>query len=107
MELGVGVSIYFKTMKNLIAILLICTMLSMPAYILFYSGRTLNNPDTQIEGQGFEFDSFLGSISLANIGEISTQENIFDLNSASQKAEMFCETGTIGAIQDHFIAQKQ
>ena len=71
-ELGTGVSIYFKQMKNLIILLFICTLLSMPAYVLFYSGRTLNNPDTQVEGQGFEFDSFLGSLSLANIGEIST-----------------------------------
>ena len=80
--MGVGVSIYFKSLKNMVVILLLCTMLSLPAYVLFWSGRTLNNPDKTTES--FSFPKFIASLSLANIGELSVNINqlpLFKLHS--------------------------
>lgn len=67
-ELGVGVSVYFKQLKNLVVILLICTILSMPAYVLFYSGHSLNNPDLK-QDSSFDLNTSLAAISLANLGQ--------------------------------------
>ena len=72
--MGVGVSIYFKSLKNMIIILFICTMLSMPGYLLFHSGRVLNNPDKTVD-ESFNFPIFIASLSLANIGELSVNIN--------------------------------
>ena len=82
-ELGVGVSVYFKQLKNLIIILLLCTLLSMPAYNLFWSGRVINNPD-RTTNQGFNLNTGLAAISLANIGEKSTMELELNLNRKEQ-----------------------
>ena len=76
-NLGVGVSIYFKQLKNLIILMCICTLLSMPAFVLFWSGRSLNNPDTQ-EGS-MTLDIFIASLSLANLGEKSINLNVIQL----------------------------
>lgn len=65
--MGVGVSIYFKQLKNLIVITFLCTLFSMPAFILFWSGNLLNNPDTTVDG--INFNTFIASISLANLGD--------------------------------------
>ena len=73
-SMGVGVSIYFKQLKNLMIIFAICTLLSMPAYVLFWSGKVLNNPDVTAE-EGLSFNKFIASLSLANIGEKSENVN--------------------------------
>lgn len=84
--MGVGVSIYFKSLKNLVVILTIATMLSAPAYLLFWSGRTLNNPDKSAE-ESLSFSKFIASLSLANIGEISININQLDLYTRSRVNE--------------------
>ena len=87
--------------------MLIFSMLSLPAYLLFWSGRTLNNPD-RVADQTFSFPKFIASLSLANIGEISLNINQLDLfksdesdpilkvKAPTKQVEMFCETGKIG-----------
>ena len=60
--------------------LIICTLLSLPAYTLFWSGYTLNNPDTQIEGSTLSFTKLIASLSLANIGERLIVYNEFSLS---------------------------
>ena len=40
-SLGLGVVIYFKQIKNHICILLLCTLLSLPSFILFSSGTAM------------------------------------------------------------------
>ena len=52
--MGVGVSVYFKSLKNMIFMMLIFTMLSLPAFILFWSGHTLNDPD-RVADESFSF----------------------------------------------------
>ena len=59
--------------------LVLCTLLSAPAYILFWSGKSLNNPDTQIEGSNFSFNTVIAALSLANLGELSFRKNVLDL----------------------------
>ena len=104
--MGVGVSIYFKQLKNLIVILILCTLLSLPAYILFWYGYTINNPDTQIEGSTLSVAQYIASLSLANIGERLIEYNEFNLINERQSAECFCETGSIGIVTRHGIAKK-
>ena len=105
-ELGVGVSIYFKQLKNLVIILFLCTLLSLPAYALFWSGRSLNNPDKISEDQKLSLtvNTFIASISLANLGEKSININKLELSKPTQGTEMFCETGKIGRISSYGIA---
>ena len=54
------------------------TLLSMPAYILFWSGNVLNNPDSTTEN--VTFDTFIASISLANLGDNTKSLNQLDIN---------------------------
>lgn len=56
----------------------LCTLLSMPAYILFWSGNVLNNPDSTTEN--VTFDTFIASISLANLGDNTKSLNQLDIN---------------------------
>ena len=102
-ELGVGVSVYFKQLKNLVVILLLCTLLSLPAYMLFWSGRLINNPDRTVD-QGFSINTGLAAISLANLGEKSSMLLALNPKLASQQVEMYCETGAIGAVTEHGVA---
>ena len=44
-ELGLGISIYFKQLKNLILVLLICTVLSLPSFYLYSVGNDISNED--------------------------------------------------------------
>lgn len=93
-------------------------MLSAPAFLLFYSGRTLNNPD-KLADESFSFPNLIASLSLANIGELSVNINQLDLykqdprvrggliKADSKNIEMFCETGTIGEIVSYGIALPQ
>ena len=115
--MGVGVSIYFKELKNMVFIMLIFTMLSLPAYVLFWSGHTLNDPDRTAD-ESFGFSKFIASFSLANIGEIAVNINQLDLyreareneerkQAESKIIEMYCETGNIGEIVDYGIALPQ
>jgi len=72
-ELGVGVSIYFKQLKNMIVMLYLFTLLSLPAYALFWSGKTLNNPIKQAE-KSMSFPNFVATISLANVGDATKND---------------------------------
>ena len=87
-------------------IMLACTMLSIPAYVLFWSGRSLNNPDTADQDQQFHLNTFIASLSLANLGEKSYNIMEFPLDKDRVPFKMFCLTGKIGRIQDHGIAMK-
>ena len=80
----------------------LCTLLSMPAYILFWSGNVLNNPDTTTEK--VTFDTFIASISLANLGDNSKSLNQLDINNSTSTIEMFCEIGNIGKSSAYRIA---
>ena len=101
-ELGVGISVYFKQLKNLLVITFLCTLLSMPAFVLFWSGNILNNPDTNPEG--LSLGRFIAAVSLANIGDTVKMLNQLDLNLPRQELDMFCEVGKIGADSAYFLA---
>ena len=49
--------------------LLVCTLLSLPAYVLFWSGKAMNTNDMDSQ---MSFNEFIGSLSLGNLGA-STQ----------------------------------
>jgi len=55
-DVGTGVTLYFKTMKQLILFFFVCTVLSMPQFIcLFKSDSNLRTPE-------FGADYMLGSL---------------------------------------------
>ena len=65
-ELGLGMSIYFKQLKNLTLMLIICTLLSLPAYVLYWSGNRSNN-SFSIEDP----KAFFSTFTLGNLGQSS------------------------------------
>ena len=68
-ELGVGVSIYFKLLKNMVFINLLFTILSIPSYILFWHSNDLN----ERSAEGLNFNESLAALTLANLGESSSE----------------------------------
>ena len=38
-DLGLGITLYFKTIKQLILFFLVCTELSLPSFAFFWTGR--------------------------------------------------------------------
>ena len=71
-ELGVGVSVYFKLLKNMFMINLLFTILSIPAFILFWHGNDLNNTSTT-EDTDTDLGDVLAAMTLANLGEGSSK----------------------------------
>ena len=49
-----------------------CTLLSAPAFALFWSGNNFNNPNNDLD---IGFGTYLASFSLGNIGEKSYNIN--------------------------------
>jgi hypothetical protein len=60
-DLGVGISVYFKFLKFIICLYLWFAILSLPAYLLYYSG---NETGTQYKSIKYVLSAF----SLGNIG---------------------------------------
>lgn len=92
----------------MVIILLLCTLLSMPAYILFWSGNVINNPDKKADNN-FDLNSSLAAISLANLGEMSKMTleiPLSDPNKIQHSMDLFCDQGSIGPIgvQVHGVA---
>ena len=68
----------------------------MPAYLLFWSGHSLNDPDTMKESFGFK--TGLASLSLANLGEKTTNTLKLALTETHHTVNLFCNNGVIGAL---------
>ena len=84
----------------MVIILLLCTLLSMPAYILFWSGNVINNPDRKGDNN-FDLNSSLATISLANLGEKSQMVLEIPLsnpNKTQHSLDLFCDQASIGPI---------
>lgn len=60
-ELGLGITLYFKTIKQLILFFLVCTVLSLPSFAFFWTGR---------QGSTVWKDSkvFFSTFTLGNLG---------------------------------------
>ena len=65
-QLGIGVSIYFKILKAMTYLMLVCTIASAPLYY-FYSKGTVS------EMASGNIDKILSSFTLGNIGESSVR----------------------------------
>lgn len=66
-ELGLGISIYFKQLKALVIMLLVCVLLSIPSFILFVNGSY-----NDISESSSNTKSFFAAFTLGNIGQISS-----------------------------------
>ena len=62
-ELGIGISIYFKQLKCLVFMLLVCTILSIPSYVMFWYGEAQFSNGIQAS------KSFFASLTLGNLGQ--------------------------------------
>ena len=72
----------------------------MPAYILFWSGNVINNPDKKADNN-FDLNSSLAAISLANLGEreqMLLEIPLSDENKRQHSLDLFCDQGSIGQI---------
>jgi hypothetical protein len=38
-ELGLGITLYFKTLKQLVIFMILCTILSIPSFAFYWTGR--------------------------------------------------------------------
>lgn len=96
-------SIYFKQLKTLMCMFFVFTVLSVPAFALFWSGKS-HNRSLSGEATSLVFNEVILALSLGNLGEKALFINELDLKKSSQVVEMFCETGVIGGINKHGIA---
>ena len=87
-------SIYFKQLKTLVCMFFAFTILSVPAFVLFWSGSIQNT--NLIGDQRIVFNDLILALSLGNLGEKALNINELNLNRQSQIIEMFCDTGVIG-----------
>ena len=101
-NLGAGMSIYFKQLKTLVCMFIAFTVLSIPAFILFWSGKSHNG--NLLNDQSIAFNDLILALSLGNLGERALNINELDLYRRQQHIEMFCDTGVIGEITKHGIA---
>lgn len=91
--LRLGVSLYFKQLKSLIVLYGIFTIISIPAFILYYYGGDGNNTIKNSK-------SFMTTFTLGNVGQ-SVNECIYggDYAEISEsnvvEFEIFCSFGTI------------
>lgn len=98
-------SIYFKQLKTIGFMLIACTLLSLPAYLLFWHGANSRNPDAASSLSLSSFNDLILAVSLGSLGEKISYINELDLLKANQRVEIFCETGVIGQINKHGIAK--
>lgn len=70
-------SIYFKQLKTLVCMFLAFTVLSAPAYILFWSGKSHNS--NLLDDKSILFNDLILALSLGNLGERALNINELDL----------------------------
>lgn len=96
-RLGIGMVLYFKTLKQLIIFLILCTILSIPSFVFFWSGR---------QGSTVFRDSkvFFSTFTLGNLGQSSDACSTVDFttlltqNKTSVEVELFCPYGVFDDI---------
>lgn len=66
-ELGLGISIYFKQLKALFVLMFVCSLLSIPSLVLFWSGD-FNDVTEGIR----DTKSVFASLTLGNVGQRSS-----------------------------------
>ena len=93
-ELGLGISIYFKQLKALVIMLVVCTLLSIPSLILFYSGG-YNDISEGLR----DTKSLFAAFTLGNIGQRSSiQCRSLPLSQLKTSVDLYCNFGEISAL---------
>lgn len=93
-ELGVGMSIYFKQLKTLMLIFLLFTFLSFPSYLLYFSGNEAENRFSFSDSK-----QLFSTFTLGNLGMNSDTCGQVDMALATSsytkqsKIEIFCPYG--------------
>ncbi len=84
--------------------LLAFTLLSCPAYVLFWSGASAENPN-QASEEGMTFADVVLGLSLGNLGDKQWHINELKLNKPKQRVQLLCTTGVIGNIRAYGAAR--
>ena len=84
--------------------LLAFTLLSCPAYVLFWSGASAENPN-QASDEGMTFADIVLGLSLGNLGDKQWHINELRLNKAKQRVQLLCTTGVIGNLRAYGAAR--
>lgn len=82
--------------------LVICTVLSVPSYVLFWLGSNQGNLE---DSSTFNPNGIIFRLSLSSLGEHETIVNMLDFQLTKQRVEMFCETGVISEVTRHGVAE--
>ena len=93
-ELGIGISIYFKQLKALVIMLVVCTLLSIPSFVLFWHGSY-----NDISEGMRDTKSLLASVTLGNLGQRSYfQCKSYSLEQMRTTVDLYCPFGDISSI---------
>ena len=105
-ELGLGINIYLKQIKFLVVLLMLCSILSIPTFYLFWMGNRQNStPDTDI--QSFSLNSLrvlLSSLSLANLSEKQKDQIMLPIDGSVQTVRLDCFTAQISELAFYGVA---
>jgi hypothetical protein len=90
-ELGLGITLYFKTLKQLVIFMILCTLLSIPSFAFYWTGRQGSNvwKDSKV---------FFSTFTLGNLGQSSNACTKEDFNQSllpwnGLNTEIFCPFG--------------
>eukprot|EP00352_Strombidinopsis_acuminata_P001759 CAMPEP_0176404344 /NCGR_PEP_ID=MMETSP0126-20121128/50789_1 /TAXON_ID=141414 ORGANISM="Strombidinopsis acuminatum, Strain SPMC142" /NCGR_SAMPLE_ID=MMETSP0126 /ASSEMBLY_ACC=CAM_ASM_000229 /LENGTH=143 /DNA_ID=CAMNT_0017783077 /DNA_START=637 /DNA_END=1068 /DNA_ORIENTATION=+ len=95
-ELGSGMTIYFKTMKSFIFLFFVFTIMSLPAYYLYWNGTPIP------EGESITFSDSFGRLTLGNIGQ-STEE-CGEAEYEGDTFELYCSFGQMHALNIYAVS---
>jgi hypothetical protein len=93
-QYGTGVVVYFQFLKFMVLTYLGLFLLSVPAFILYYSGNAF------MSTRNSEFKSVIAQFSLGNIGQASTACNSAQMVTTTnpESINLFCSYGNLDTI---------
>eukprot|EP00347_Sterkiella_histriomuscorum_P010278 403376914 len=98
-DLGVGFCVYFKMLKFFMILFLLFAILSLPAYLLFFSGN-------KTEGEEITIKFILSAFTLGNIGQSQQTCNYDTFGSNSETyIPLLCSYGTFEKIKNFGLAK--
>lgn len=95
-EMGTGMTIYFKTLKSFVILFAVFTFMSIPAYILYWNGTPVVDPNNQSNQDTFS------RLTLGNIGQTS-EECGFATNNGDSFA-LFCPFGSMYSLDVYAVS---
>ena len=87
-DIGLGASLYLLTLKSFTLLFFVLTIINMPVFFLYNSGKETENLDT----------GFFSRYMLGNIGESGPICQAFDLSKKPENLTLLCPSGNLKRI---------